>query len=495
MIHSKLTGTEVRISPSSYGTAEDCWLKWYFNKVVGIATPTTPNQKLGTDVHSVLEDYLLVGTLPNLDTEEGRIADSGIHLIPDPGIYSIEKELSLTCGPINFKGIVDAWNTIEAPTGNEGWLTHVLDHKTTKSFDWALSSEQLMFAPQPLAYVEAMKRLNLIEPYPHYLVELVYYKTKGSRDAASVKALVSDDVVVENWHEMEVAAEKMAELSQVTDPLAVPYNTSACRKYGGCPFSDFCPRHPNNQRTQTLNQGTIMPTPQQLKLQAFIRGESQVRPPDAAPTNTPTDKQKEDTLAFFFKTQNTSKPVKLTDMALLTILSRFQLSQDHLPWLKEQIKAKAVGGVAPKTEAVEAKTPSPKKKKKKPVPKPVPQPCPQECSQNEGESPDAPFYVFVDCLPHGGADISLDNWAWAFEREVSENSERYTDDGKPVAVRHYNAIPYGVGKTAVLNLMTADILGGKKWGSIFVSSRHALASPIVSLLSNLPNAMVIRGVR
>ena len=389
MIRSVLTGNEVRMSPSAYGTIEDCALKWWHNKVAGFATPTTSNQRLGTDVHSVLEKYLLDGTTPDIDTEEGRIADSGLHLIPDPGVYSIEKELRLTCGPVNFKGIVDAWHTITEPEGNEGWLTHVLDHKTTKSFDWALSSEQLMFAPQPLAYVEAMKRLNLIETYPHYLVELVYYKTQGSRDAASVKALVSDDIVVENWNEMEVAGELMAHLSQVQDPREVPYKTSACRKYGGCPFSDFCPRHPKNQQT-TLNIGNKM-NEKQERLKAFLRDESQVRPPDAQPTNTPTEAQKEEAVAFALKSMEAGN--KLNDKALLAIIGRFQLSESHLTWLKARLSLD-------ETDKKEAS--SPKKKAKKSVSK---------TKDKKTYSKEKPFYVFVDCLPREGADVSLDEWA------------------------------------------------------------------------------------
>ena len=128
----------------------------------------------------------------------------------------------------------------------------------------------------------------------------------------------------------------------------------------------------------------------------------------------------------------------------------------------------------------------PKKKAKKSVSK---------TKDKKTYSKEKPFYVFVDCLPREGADVSLDEWAGPFEKEVGENSQKYTDDGKPTKIAHYNALPFGLGKTAVLNLMTADLLQGKEWQSIFVSSRHALSAPIVSLLSNFPNAMVIRGLR
>ena len=458
MIKSCLTGTAIRMSPSSYLTAEDCWLKWWFNKVAGHITATTPRQQLGIDVHTVLEHYSETGEAPDESTLVGRIAASGLAYLPEPKTYHAEYEVHTTCGPIPFKGIVDAYSG-----------THVLDHKTTSSLRWALNSCQLAHAPQPLAYIASLQKVGKMPEADTYDVSFVYYLTTGIPMAQRVDAVVSHEDVLENWKEMEEAAKKMMILAGHSDPLTVPYNVGACKKYGGCDFKDFCPRNPNNEHRMELTMND-----QQQRLQAFMRGdEPKISPDDATPSPTPTDQQLADALEF--ATNASAVNGKLDDKVLLAIIKRFQLPETEVAWLKTALAAsvqegKALIEIIPDEEAkAPAKKPRKKRAKKTPV-----------------------VYVYVDCMPDEGVDTTLDKLAYPFEQEVTTESAKYNDGD---AVGHYAAIAYGKGKAEVLARISAHLIGGVDFETIFVSSRHTLAGNVISLLSNLPNSKVRRGVR
>ena len=188
MITSILTGDAIRISPSSYGTFTDCPLKWWLTKVAGHPTPTSPSQQLGTDVHTDLEIYLRDGIEPDESTHVGRIATAGLPYLPEPKTYAVELVVETTCGPLPFKGIVDAWKD-----------DHIIDHKTTKDFKWAMDSYQLAHSPQPLAYVAGLVKTGKIKKSDTYKVSFVYYRTTGIAMAQEVVAEVTHEAVLKNW--------------------------------------------------------------------------------------------------------------------------------------------------------------------------------------------------------------------------------------------------------------------------------------------------------
>ena len=452
-VTSTLTGDPVRISPSSYNTFVDCNLKWWFNKIAGFPTPTTKSQQLGTDVHSVLEAYLNEGTEPDESTKEGKIASSGIEYLPKPGTYVIEEGVDLQCGTLPFKGYVDAYS----------YSGHVLDHKTTKDFKWAMDSYQLPHAPQPLAYVAGLVKTGKIKQSDTYKVSFVYYRTTGIAMAQEVVAEVTHEAVLKNWEEMEVAAQTMLELSSQTDPQYVNYNVSTCSKYGKCPFSDICPRNPNNQQlTYNMENNIMQNLSQKDRLAAFLNGEEpQVSPPDAAPTDTPTDAQREEALAFAEAAKDNAGA--LSKETLVSILRRFQLPKTELPWLKEQLEAKAE----------KKKEPA---KKKKAAPK----------AKKTAEKAVKTIYVYVDCMPDTGVDTTLEKLAYPLEQEVAAESN----------VPYYGLIGFGKGKDGVATKLAVKLIKeGANFNSIFVSLRHPVSAQAIALLSNLPNAKVIRGVR
>ena len=309
------------MSPSSYGTFVDCPLKWWTNKVAGVPTPTSPSQQLGTDVHTDLEIYLRDGIKPDETTPVGRIATAGLPYLPEPKTYAVELVVETTCGPLPFKGIVDAWKD-----------DHIIDHKTTKDFRWAMSSFQLAHSPQPLSYIAALIKIGKIAEKENYRVSFVYYRTTGMAFASLVDAKPSHKDVMRNWAEMESAAQSMAVYARQKNPAKIPANTNSCKKYGGCPFKDTCPKlntKPNNEAN--MNE-------QQLKLQAFLSGkEVAISPPDSPPTKTPTDEQRKDALDFARAArENTGK--ELDNKTLLAITKRFQLPESESVWLQGELE-------------------------------------------------------------------------------------------------------------------------------------------------------------
>ena len=92
--------SDFKISPSQLKTAfhseTGCIRKWAFNKIEGQRSPPTAATTLGTNVHAVAEDYLNLGTVPNLSTKPGKIFASGIHLLPDRKLVTgVEKNFNL----------------------------------------------------------------------------------------------------------------------------------------------------------------------------------------------------------------------------------------------------------------------------------------------------------------------------------------------------------------------------------------------------------------
>lgn len=67
-------------SASQIETFRRCPRKWFFAKILGYPSPSTPALELGVAVHEELERYLLASTTP------GPIASAGLDLLPKPPV-------------------------------------------------------------------------------------------------------------------------------------------------------------------------------------------------------------------------------------------------------------------------------------------------------------------------------------------------------------------------------------------------------------------------
>tara|TARA_R110000751_G_scaffold129945_2_gene231893 strand:+ start:1375 stop:2826 length:1452 start_codon:yes stop_codon:yes gene_type:complete len=186
---------------------------------------------LGTAVHAVLEEYLRDGVVPDEETRAGRIAAAGLHLLPE-GELEIETEIRLQDIEPPLVGFIDVLDLTEP------WCPTVIDHKTTSSWDWTKTEEELRCDPQMISYARyALEKCSTADA-----VEVchIQYKTKGAPEARRVSALLDREHVDDQWEKLKQLAAEIKATSLFDDVEEVEPNLSACGDFGGCPYADTC---------------------------------------------------------------------------------------------------------------------------------------------------------------------------------------------------------------------------------------------------------------
>ena len=232
---SKEAPEKIRVSVSQirkYIRCQRAW--WYEYGPLKIKPPTKKSAAVGTEVHNVLEEYLINGTPPP-DTKAGRIASAGLDKLRPGEELEIERSITL---PLN-----DAANMlcrIDMLGRNE---PYVGDHKTTGNFSWCKTRSEVLTDVQLLAYAYA--GYHETKP-PTVDVELIYYRREGLPVSMSVGGAVAWEDVEKNWHDLGEIAREMA--PRKTDPTGdtCAGNSSACGDYGGCFHAPKCPFSPAN---------------------------------------------------------------------------------------------------------------------------------------------------------------------------------------------------------------------------------------------------------
>lgn len=300
--NSPFTKKNVRISPSSFNTFTRCERQWWFQKILGLETPSTPNQRLGQAIHYWLENYIRgdveLAELTNM-TEEGfeyhagkfndedrrgddpmkagmmrkalRIATDGINeggVCPDPvGDRDAMVELMVAgkCGPLPYIGFVDYAEIKPVIVDNGRDATYVednhiiTDHKSSGDYYWAKTEEQLKRDPQMLFYAGALWLEkngdgDYTAPEGTLTVAHAYYHTRtpnkkrGERPAMLRQTPVPWSNVIDVMKRFERGAANMVKRAALEDPDLVMGNSSACGAYGGCPYAARCSESPDNLR-------------------------------------------------------------------------------------------------------------------------------------------------------------------------------------------------------------------------------------------------------
>tara|TARA_R110000824_G_scaffold3746_16_gene17817 strand:- start:6118 stop:7746 length:1629 start_codon:yes stop_codon:yes gene_type:complete len=220
------------VSASQFKTFSRCKRKWFIEKCTDAPRPEPSKaMALGTAVHAVLEEYLRDGVEPDEETRAGRIAASGLHLLPE-GVLEIETEIKLQDIEPPLLGYIDVLDLTEP------WMPVVIDHKTTSSWDWAKTEEELRCDPQMISYA----RYALDECSAADTVEVchIQYKTKGAPEARRVSALLDREHVDDQWEKLKQLATEIKATSLFDDVEEVEPNLSACGDFGGCPYADTC---------------------------------------------------------------------------------------------------------------------------------------------------------------------------------------------------------------------------------------------------------------
>lgn len=220
-------------SVSQIETFELCPRKWAFEKMDGVYVKPNKFAALGTEVHDVLEDFLSKGKPIDTDTVAGRIAKPGVKYLPFPKTpgMRVEKWFSIIFGVAAYRGLKD----VEIIQANRA-RPLVLDHKTTRSWKWKKSKQELLSDTQAGIYAaDAMQKTGAEE------VDLrwVYYKTEGKPNSDPVDAVINREQVSRILTRTDQTARRIVQVLQTHKrALDVMPDFRGCSAYGGCPFRE-----------------------------------------------------------------------------------------------------------------------------------------------------------------------------------------------------------------------------------------------------------------
>lgn len=227
------------VSPSQIKTYNLCNTKWWWEKIAGFRSPTTPAQQRGKDVHKELEEYALTGKVP-----EDPVSIAILEYAPGPASTPrdlLERPLAQRKNlPVPMEGVIDLFE----PDNPD--VPRVSDYKTTSDFKWCKSPDELSYDPQALIY--GMEMLNfLLRTGPHGLkrseqVEFrhVYGRTRGRAESTTRSVLLSRAWITEQYEQRIAAVARNMQRDSVRPITEVAFDTTACNAYGGCPHQSRC---------------------------------------------------------------------------------------------------------------------------------------------------------------------------------------------------------------------------------------------------------------
>lgn len=259
-------------SASQLKNADSCLRLWAWEQICGIREPSAAAAALGTDVHTVLERWLLNGVPPNPFERVGEIANAGLHLLPIPGPeLEIEREFKIKIGNHHYRGKVDVGFVDQAG------VPWVIDHKTTSDFGWMLTPDLLIDDVQALLYAkDALDRYGVDQVHLRW----VYYLTRKPHAAKVSEIRITRTEVDERWPVIDELVTQLNQIHRtVTDPLTLTPNAKSCAKYGGCPHIQRCNLTPEERITSIMTQ---------VDLRARIQGRVASRSPNQTPAAVAT---------------------------------------------------------------------------------------------------------------------------------------------------------------------------------------------------------------
>jgi hypothetical protein len=262
---------------------------WAAEKLAELARPKAETGALatGTEVHAMLEDYLLKGWWPTADHPHRTKFDAVVPLLPrpkTPGML-VEHEFEFEVypgGPIMVGGIdvaLPPWKTGGDMDGTmvDLWYAGVDDHKTTSDMKYAKTPEQLAVNTQLIIYAYYLFRLPALVGWnilpdewrpvwegglDRIRLRHNYIKTKNvvrRGDAAQVGVEVTWEQVAKEWAGIVADVKDMEALSdRLWDDLHAIQNEPArldlliqevegdttaerCHMYQGCDHKGRCP--------------------------------------------------------------------------------------------------------------------------------------------------------------------------------------------------------------------------------------------------------------
>jgi len=218
-------------SASQIKTFRRCRSAWFFEKVLGFETPTSPSMLLGTEVHAILETYLVDGT-PVPDTPAGKIARAALPALPPAGTYPREYvERRFASDWTTFDGeVIKVRGLIDLVTADG-----VIDFKTSSNpKKYGKTPEELKADPQAEIYaIEVSSAMSPPIAFSHLYLDTKDPKTTTSKCEFSAADLRGATESIRG------DLTKMSRTAALPAP-DVPFDLTACGDYGGCPHRHRC---------------------------------------------------------------------------------------------------------------------------------------------------------------------------------------------------------------------------------------------------------------
>jgi CRISPR/Cas system-associated exonuclease Cas4 (RecB family) len=248
-----IDGEIQHVSPSQIQTFDvetfgGCERKWYYDKVVGLDSPTTKNQALGTAIHAEIENYLETGV-----DSLGPLARSGKHFMPEPRLYLLVEHdaKGLVAAGVPVKMRIDCINYSGTYKDNEGvtrddpGTVEVVDWKSTSSLEYAKGVAELLDSVQMISYGEWARRIKWDIESDLVRVRLSHgVICTTSRAARKTTGAIGVDDVARKWEGVERKVARMKDVARASKAEDVEPNRRACDAYRGCQFRAVCPRSP-----------------------------------------------------------------------------------------------------------------------------------------------------------------------------------------------------------------------------------------------------------
>jgi len=258
----------------------DCQRKWGWQYLDGIRPPQAASAQVGERVHKILEDWLQHGVVPNPEEtlllgekvyHPGKIAESGLHLLPSPGPHlTIEQAFKHGI----WTGRIDLAYMSDVPV--------ISDHKTsTDPKAWGKSEEDLRSDVQALVYASAAlaatgaQEVDLIW---NYFQTRPPFKPRQSKVRLNVLEVAA---AMEPWEALGQEVETFRAKKGQISALDMPPNPHACQKFGGCAFKNNCNLSPEEQIKGFL----VQPQTMAEKMAAMKAGKANGQTVNAATLN------------------------------------------------------------------------------------------------------------------------------------------------------------------------------------------------------------------
>lgn len=262
--------------------------------MIGRKQTETDAMRLGTAVHTAIENYLAKGEFPVLQPDDPdwratRIARAGesylgpLHLEVRNQRAEVEPPFSFpsgVIGPFPFSGKIDF----------RGWGSgpRIVDHKTSSDLNapWHLDAEGMRRNLQLRLYAA----LGFPDDTPIVRIGHIYYLTKppfGSRELhVDVTRAELDQTRIDAINTAR-RIESIADITDIERQNELPFRRVSCSKYGGCPHRAYCNDSPTNEKRkleqlQVAVNAIRLPPPRTPAMPLF--GRKPVDPTPATPT-------------------------------------------------------------------------------------------------------------------------------------------------------------------------------------------------------------------